>query len=135
VADIGWARYFSGAERELPLTVGCMPATKNVVRLARMARERAAQRRGSAQYCRMFVYLPKEIALEIENERRRYLEVPSRSKVMTALFSEALAMRASLRSRIERKRAEPWRGLDAQSPPPPKRGRREERIHRRLDRE
>jgi hypothetical protein len=102
--------------------------------LARMARERAAQRRGSAHYCRMYVYLPKGIALEIENERRRYLvEIPSRSKVMSALFGEALAMRASLRLRTEQQRAEPWLGADRASPPPLRPDRKEERRHRRVN--
>jgi hypothetical protein len=72
------------------------------------------------------------IALAIEDERRRYLvEIPSRSKVMTALFSEALALRASLRSRIEQKHPESWRGETAVTPAPPPVGRKEERRHRR----
>jgi hypothetical protein len=66
----------------------------------------------------------------IEDERRRYVRVPSRSQLIRQLRNEAIALRASLRSKLEQARAEPWRGLDGQSPPPMPKGRREERIHR-----
>jgi hypothetical protein len=91
-----------------------------------MAREGPAKLRG------MHLQFDMPLCLPIEDERRRYVQTPSFQGLMRPLLREALATRASLRMKLEQRTPEPWKGPEAASSPPPPRGRKEERIHRRL---
>jgi hypothetical protein len=74
----------------------------NEVRLARMARERPPRLRD------MHLHLDQELFLQIQNERRRYLEVPSFVSVARSLLREGRCGRACARS--SNARAVAWGG-------------------------
>jgi hypothetical protein len=70
-------------------------------------------RRALARRARMMLLsqrFPIEEVTQLDNERRRYIHLPSRAVLIRQLVQEALGMRNSLRSKAENANPAPWLG-------------------------